>query len=541
LIVNGVEYVSDSDKANLFADRLSNTFCDSQDDKFNDNFKKETEELVKNHKFTFEPNLSFKLEDLNIAIKELKVKSSPGLDGITNIQLKSLSPEFKMLLVKLFNESLKQSVVPSSWKESSIKMIPKKTLNSKDPKDYRPISLTSCIAKLCERLILKKLNEFLENKGLIIKQQSGFRRQRQTKDNLAYLTQKIIESFNRRKKVLSIFFDIQAAFDRVWHAGLIRKMIEIGIPSLIVLWVSKFLDKRNFCVIVGNTTSNKRIATAGVPQGAVLSPTLFSIYINDLPKNEKKHKTNFLLFADDLTSFFIYRKCNNKLKKKIYNYLKELEEWLSCWRLNMSASKSSFIIFNNNSKNLSEDFELSLFNERIEKSETVTFLGLRFDSKLSFQYQLKYLLDSCNKRLNIIKILSNKSWKIDTDLLVQIYILLIRSLLEYSSIIYTCLSKENKNKLQIIQNNSLRIILKKNSHTRISELHKLANIDTIESRLRKLNSSYFRRGLINKNPIILELINEYINFSAARTVKKETPLCPVKDELLILLNSLQPP
>jgi hypothetical protein len=318
-------------------------------------------------------------------------------------------------------------------------------------------------------------------------------------------------------------------------------MIEIGIPSLIVLWVSKFLDKRNFCVIVGNTTSNKRIATAGVPQGAVLSPTLFSIYINDLPKNEKKHKTNFLLFADDLTSFFIYRKCNNKLKKKIYNYLKELEEWLSCWRLNMSASKSSFIIFNNNSKNLSEDFELSLFNERIEKSETVTFLGLRFDSKLSFQYQLKYLLDSCNKRLNIIKILSNKSWKIDTDLLVQIYILLIRSLLEYSSIIYTCLSKENKNKLQIIQNNSLRIILKKNSHTRISELHKLANIDTIESRLRKLNSSYFRRGLINKNPIILELINEYINFSAARTVKKETPLCPVKDELLILLNSLQPP
>jgi len=314
------------------------------------------------------------------------------------------------------------------------------------------------------------------------------------------------------------------------------------IPSPLISWVTKFLDQRTFCVIVGNAISSKRIVTAGVPQGAVLSPTLFSIFINDIPKTEKKNKCNFLLFADDLTSFFIFRKLNNKLKKKIHNYLKELEEWLSCWRLSMSANKSSFIIFNNsNSKIESENLDLNLFKEKIDKTEVTTFLGLRFDPKLNFHHQIKYLIDSCNKRLNIIKILSNKDWKIDSNILLQIYKLLIRSLLEYSSIIYTSLNKENKTKLQVIQNNCLRIILKKNSYTRISDLHNLANIETIESRFKKLNSSYFRRGLINKNPIILELINDYINYSAARLIKKETPLCPVKNELLVLLNSLQPP
>lgn len=107
---------------------------------------------------------------------------------------------------------------------------------------------------------------------------------------------------------------------------------------------------------------------------------------------------------------------------------------------------------------------------------------------------------------------------------------------------YTSLNKDkNKNKLQVIQNNCLRIIFKKNSYTRISDLHELAKIETIESRFKKLNSIYFRRGLISKNPIILELINEYINYSAARIIKKETPLCPVKNELLVLMNSLQSP
>jgi hypothetical protein len=100
-------------------------------------------------------------------------------------------------------------------------MINKKVKNSRNPKDYR--SLTSCLAKLCEKLIASKINDFLFKENIIIKQQSGFRKLRQTKDNLIHLTQKIFESFNRRKRVFAIFFDIQAAFDKVWHVGLLSK------------------------------------------------------------------------------------------------------------------------------------------------------------------------------------------------------------------------------------------------------------------------------------------------------------------------------
>ena len=119
--------------------------------------------------------------------------------------------------------------------------------------------------------------------------------------------------------------------------------------------------------------------------------------------------------------------------------------------------------------------------------------------------------------------------------------ILIRSLLDYSSLIYHCLSSENKNKLQLIQNNSLRLIFHKPLHTPIIDLHKLANLDTIESRFNKLNSKFIFKNLVNKNPLVCEVVSEFLNFSAARIIKYATPLCFIKPEMIVFLNSLNPP
>ena len=130
----------------------------------------------------------------------------------------------------MINETVKQAIIPESWKSSIINMIPKKQQNSSNPKDYRPIS--------SERLMLKKIKNFMNKNKIIIKHQSGFRQHRQTRDNIFFLTQKGIESINRGKKMCAIFFDIASAFDKVWHEGVIYKLIRLNFPNYIICWVN---------------------------------------------------------------------------------------------------------------------------------------------------------------------------------------------------------------------------------------------------------------------------------------------------------------
>jgi hypothetical protein len=179
-------------------------------------------------------------------LKCLKLHSAPVEDGIHNQTIKNCSYEFKAIILKLIYLTIKTSKLPSKWKTSVITMIPKKVSNSINPKDYRPIILTSNLAKKAEKFVAFKLKEFLRQNNIIIKQQSGYRNQRQTKDNLLFITQKILEQFNRRKRVLAIFFEIAVAVDKVWQKGLLYKLIKLKIPNYITAWINNFLDSRFF-------------------------------------------------------------------------------------------------------------------------------------------------------------------------------------------------------------------------------------------------------------------------------------------------------
>jgi hypothetical protein len=141
------------------------------------------------------------MKDLNFVVKKLNKRSSNGENMIHNIMIQNTSQELRHIILKLNNETVKQSKIPQERKNSIINMIPKKNKNSSNPKEYRSISLTSCVAKLAERLMLSKTKQFMEKNNKIIKQQSGFRNKRQTHDNIFYLTQKATESINRKKNM----------------------------------------------------------------------------------------------------------------------------------------------------------------------------------------------------------------------------------------------------------------------------------------------------------------------------------------------------
>jgi len=182
--------------------------------------------------------------------------------------IKNLPEKYLEYINELANKSLKECILPENWKTAQMTMIPKKGSKS-DPNNYRSISLTSCIGKLIEKLIENRLSKYLKKNNILINEQSGFRKLRRTTDNLLFLTQKVKEQFNRKKKVCTLFFDISKAFDKVWHAGLLYKLKLINTPQYLINWIRAFLTNRKFCVKINDKISTTEKIEASTPQGAI--------------------------------------------------------------------------------------------------------------------------------------------------------------------------------------------------------------------------------------------------------------------------------
>lgn len=305
-----------------------------------------------------------------------------------------------------------------------------------------------------------------------------------------------------------------SAFDKVWHFGLIAKMIDCNIPSGIIHWVSNFLNKRYFCVKVNNYQTDCKPISCGVPQGGVLSPLLFSIFINDVPLDWVQNKSISALFADDICHLEIYR--DEKIASKRINHkLAKLQTWMTKWRLSMAIHKCTYTILHDQ-KFKPPDLDLTMNGKSIVRTLEATLLGVTIDQKLNFVSHLKNIEDKCSDRLNLIHILSNKSWGINQTTLLSLFNSLVRSTFEYSSILLPHLSQTFLSRLQCIQNSALRSILnlhynkvlKKN--TKVETLHQLSSLPLVADRLQDLGLKYLGNAIINDNPIIKKCGMEYI-------------------------------
>lgn len=527
-------YTDEKSKCQIFGNQLENTFKIDPSEAFDKKFEEEVLTFLKTeqekHKPPFNDFKNFNTKELTTAIKKLKSKSAMGPDEIHNLYLKNLPPHFLNYLLVLFNSCVRNNCYPEVWKLALVKMLPKKNSNLSEPSSYRPISITSCLGKLYERLIANRLREFLESKNILTKIQSGFRTQRSTTDNILFLTQKITESFNNKKNLIATFFDISKAFDKVWHQGLIYKMHKYNIPKYIIIWTATFLKDRKFKIKINSSISEEYSISAGVPQGAVVSPILFNIYINDIPQLEKINSSYTNLFADDLITFSIYKKNKRLTELKLNRYLNELEKWLLKFKMKICAAKCSYTIFSRNKKQLNTfNFNLKIFNEQIPKAKNPKFLGITFDPFLSFGEHIANIQKQAENRLNILKIISHKSWKLKTETLFNIYKTLISSLFNYSSFCANLISHKWLKKLQIIQNSAVRIIFKLPYDTPTSELISIAEafkIPMVKERLFNLNKNYLSKNLESSNPLINKLVDEYKKiFLKGKNILKPTPLC----------------
>ena len=215
-------------------------------------------------------------------VKFLKRGKAPGPDNIHNevLRLGTTTSLFHHL-ARLFTSSIQLGYIPTAWKLATLRMLLKPDKLPSLTTSYRPISLISSIMKLFERVIEQRLRSHLEHIGFINKHQSGFRKARSTDDHLFRVSQSIMVSFNRGEHVVAVFLDVEKAFDNVWHNGLRFKIFQLDLLTEMTHWLSDFLVGRLIQVNVNNSLSNQINLKTGVPQGSVLSPLHFLIYVND--------------------------------------------------------------------------------------------------------------------------------------------------------------------------------------------------------------------------------------------------------------------
>ena len=421
---------------------------------------------------------SLTLHELEEALRKLKQKKAPGPDEITNEMLKHLGPGAKRFLLSVYNQSWHTGTVPTSWKKALVRPIPKKGKDKRDPTSYRPISLLSCTGKLLERIINKRLLWHLEVNSALAPTQTGYRQHRSTEDQLALLTQEIEDAFQEKKKVLAVFFDMSKAFDKVWKEGLLLKLLHAGVGGKMYKWLSNFLFNRTARVKIDGTTSNLVKLREGVPQGGVISPTLFLVYINDITTAVPKHVSN-TLHADDF-AVWCAEEHTSTAAHRIQNTINQVCDWTENWALQLNTTKTVSTLFSLSTSK--EKVKLKLKDQAVPQVDKPTFLGVTLDTRLTWKPHIEATARKAIKRLSLMKKLAGTKWGANSGILKKVYTGNIRPVVEYASTTWNTASKTNKSPLDTVQNMSLRIILGAMKTTPIREMEKTADLQPLESR-----------------------------------------------------------
>ena len=274
-------------------------------------------------------------------LKELKPWKATGIDGIPSRLLKDGADALASPLSAIFNLSIQQNVIPAEWKKA--KVTPLHKSGAKDnPQNYRPISVLPVVSKVLERLIHKQLASYFDEHGLLCISQSGFRRKHSTETAVTYFADEILMNMDKGEVTGSVFIDLAKAFDTVDHDILISKLKNYGVCDESLQWFENYFSGRKQLVCIDSQSSEELEITSGVPQGSILGPLLFIVYINDLPRSLKHCSVN--MYADD-TAIYLGSQTVDTLNIYLNQDLERLAEWLVDNNLVLNVTKTKSLLF----------------------------------------------------------------------------------------------------------------------------------------------------------------------------------------------------
>lgn len=423
--------------------------------------------------FFMHPTDEYELGSLILALHNDK---AAGIDDLSNALLKQIKSIIISPLTAILNLSIQTGVFPDKWKMACIKPIYKN--GEKDsPQNYRPISLLTAFSKLLEKIVSKRLIKFIEANNLISPRQFGFRAGRSTEDAVNLLTSTVATYLDAGKASIGVFLDLSKAFDTVSIPILLRKLeSQFGVRGLALDWFRSYLTGRKQCVRVCGLESNQEQIDFGVPQGSILGPTLFILYINDIHANIKGE---IICYADD--TVLIFEGSNwPEVFEKAEAGLSCVSKWLRYNLLTLNSSKTNFVCFHKTAMTApNPNLQLQLHSckrtlqqcncEALNKAEVVKYLGILIDQNINFKAHIKSLSGRVRKIVNIMKLLRDSA---STETLRAVYLALCQSMITYCLTSWGSASKTHMLQLERAQRSVLKTMLKKPLRYSTTEIYK---------------------------------------------------------------------
>ena len=383
-------------------------------------------------------------------VRSLKCSKSSGYDELSVFLLKQIIHFIASPLLHIFNLSLSQGIFPDPLKIAKIIPIYKKDDQS-NIANYRPISLLPSISKILEKIAYKRLYSFLNMNNLLIPNQYGFRKNHSTDYAILQLSDKIIDSIAKKEHTVGVFMDLSKAFDTMDHCILIRKLKTYGVRGTVLSWFEDYLRNRQQYVIFKSKKSNISTVKCGVPQGSILGPLLFLIYMNDIVNASPL--LTYVLFADDTNVFYSHTDLNI-LITTLNLELNKLSSWFKSNKLSLNINKTNCMYFKNIHSKYAPYFNILIDDMPIIEKEVTTFLGVMIDSNLTWNSHINNI---CMLVSRGIGILYKLKYCLSQKSLFMLYNSLILSHISYCNIVW---GNSNKMKIMLIyrlQKKALRI------------------------------------------------------------------------------------
>ena len=353
--------------------------------------------LTNKHTDTFNFTL-IKESDTESIIKSLSSKNSSSHDGITSKLLKKLCPILIKPLTLIINQSLATGIFPNSLKIAKIISIHKKEKKHL-VENYRPISILPTVSKVFERVVFNQIYDFFSKNNLFYPSQYGFRKKHSTEYAALETIDIIIQEMDKGNLPAAIFLDLSKAFDSLDHDILLHKLNYYGIRNSELNWFQNYLKNRFHYTEIAQTTSTKHILSKGVPQGPILGPLLFIIYLNDIVNCSSLFR--FIIYADDTN--LIIPSLNNYSIITINNELDRIHHWLAYNKLSLNVNKTKFIIFHNRHKEILREYAFKINNMDIKQVESFNFLGITLNENLTWKTHTDMVSSKIARYLGIMK------------------------------------------------------------------------------------------------------------------------------------------